>query len=162
MVIPPVRRNRNRSPLDIPELFDLVLACLEEPDSYDDDNRLVMVQPPLRTGQCALAALAQTCRAFSEPSLNSLWRKLRSLTPLLLCFIDADDVDTVRQDSVSSPFFEPKSCLDLDVNRRNHHIKPSGASSTVTLIVSRNLKSRMTPPSSCWNVRSSSPTSCPI
>ncbi|EIW85496.1 hypothetical protein CONPUDRAFT_150305 [Coniophora puteana RWD-64-598 SS2] len=37
----------------------------------------------------ALAALAQTCRAFSEPALDALWRELDSLLPLLECLGNA-------------------------------------------------------------------------
>ena len=33
-----------------------------------------------------LVTLAQTCHALSEPSLNHLWRKLRSLQPLIRSF----------------------------------------------------------------------------
>ncbi|KAF8549085.1 hypothetical protein OG21DRAFT_639372 [Imleria badia] len=41
----------------------------------------------------ALVALAQTCSAFSEPALDRLWRKLRSLEPLIRCYTTADQVD---------------------------------------------------------------------
>lgn len=34
----------------------------------------------------ALIALALTCRALTEPSLDHLWRKLISLKPLIRCF----------------------------------------------------------------------------
>jgi len=65
--------------LMVPELFYSILdSFLPEVDSMDS-----------RT----LAALAQTCRAFSEPSLDHLWRKLHSLNPLIRCYTGADDVE---------------------------------------------------------------------
>ncbi|TFY57606.1 hypothetical protein EVG20_g8478 [Dentipellis fragilis] len=39
-------------------------------------------------GRGAVAALAQTCRFFLEPCLNTLWRHLFSLSPLLNCLDD--------------------------------------------------------------------------
>jgi hypothetical protein len=38
-----------------------------------------------KAGRRALAALSRTCRAFSEPALDALWRRLHSLEPFLLC-----------------------------------------------------------------------------
>ena len=67
------------NPLMIPELFYTVLDCFRP--AIDPEEAL------------ALSALAQTCRAFSEPSLDRLWRKLYSLKPLIRCYAGADDVD---------------------------------------------------------------------
>lgn len=92
---------RKRNPLHVPELLHYVLDHLaESPYSYDDDA-LVSVMPPGREGERALAALAQTCRMFSEPSLNCLWRKLDSLAPLVRCFTTADNFDETGKVSVS-------------------------------------------------------------
>ncbi|KIJ63140.1 hypothetical protein HYDPIDRAFT_113713 [Hydnomerulius pinastri MD-312] len=38
-----------------------------------------------RAGRRALAALAQTCRALSDPALGRVWMRLYSLEPLLQC-----------------------------------------------------------------------------
>ena len=51
-----------------PDLFYCILDCLQA------ESRSVFV------------SLAQTCRAFSEPSLDRLWSKLDSLEPLVRCF----------------------------------------------------------------------------
>ena len=60
-------------PLTQPDLFQCVLDSLE--GIYCDGRE------PRRT----LLALAQTCRAFSEPSLSRLWSRLNTLKPLIQC-----------------------------------------------------------------------------
>jgi hypothetical protein len=67
------------NPLMVPELFYTILDCFRP--EFDREEAL------------ALAALAQTCRAFSEHSLDRLWRKLYSLKPLIRCYTRADEVD---------------------------------------------------------------------
>lgn len=63
----------------IPELLYDILDCFS-PEIYPIDAR-------------ALLALAQTRRAFSEPSLDRLWKKLYSLKPLISCYTRAEDVE---------------------------------------------------------------------
>ncbi|KAF8546255.1 hypothetical protein OG21DRAFT_1491435 [Imleria badia] len=78
-----------RNPLYVADIFHVILDCLSEPyPDFDDD----LIRPPQEDGQSALAALAQTCRMFSEPSLNCLWRKLGSFQPLLRCVFPAEVV----------------------------------------------------------------------
>lgn len=72
---------RPRNPLLIPELFYCVLGYL-----------ITHCREERRT----LAALARTCRAFSEPSLNRLWRRLNSLLPLARCFSNVVDEARVK------------------------------------------------------------------
>lgn len=75
-----------RNPLYVTDIFHLILDFLSAPYiGYGNDSRIVQIQTPQYEGRRALAALAQTCRMFSEPSLNCLWRKLDSLRPLLRC-----------------------------------------------------------------------------
>ncbi|KAF8551601.1 hypothetical protein OG21DRAFT_1605225, partial [Imleria badia] len=79
-----------RNPLYVADIFHIILDCLSEPYPYFCDDS---IQPPQADAQSALAALAQTCRMFSEPSLNCLWRKLDSLRPLLRCVFPAEVAD---------------------------------------------------------------------
>ncbi|KAH0835828.1 hypothetical protein J3R83DRAFT_9696 [Lanmaoa asiatica] len=65
------------NPLMVPELFYNILECFRP-----------AIDP---SGKRALVALAQTCRAFSEPSLDCLWRKLYSLQPLIRCYATVDE-----------------------------------------------------------------------
>ena len=62
-----------RHPLTQPDLFQCALDSIE--DLYRDR----------RERRRTLLVLAQTCRAFSEPSLDRLWRRLDSLKPLIQC-----------------------------------------------------------------------------
>ena len=48
-----------------------------------------------KTGGRALAALSRTCRAFSEPALDALWRRLHSLEPFLQCLQTRTSYDGV-------------------------------------------------------------------
>ena len=98
-----------RNPLFVPELFRSILGFLAEPslsESSKDRDRIrcgIQIQTPDPDGQRTLAALARTCRTFSEPSLNQLWRRLRSVRPLLRCCFTAHDVDTGFDNLVSHP-----------------------------------------------------------
>lgn len=71
----------SRNPLMVPELFCDIL------DFFRPE-----FEPSARE---ALVALAQTCRAFSEPSLDHLWRTLYSLKPLIHCYTTVDDLENV-------------------------------------------------------------------
>ena len=82
-----------RNPLLVPELFHCILDCLAIPLPKGPKN--------LRD-RGTLAALAQTCRAFSEPSLDRLWRHLDSLLPLIRCFADVVDEARVKVIAESS------------------------------------------------------------
>lgn len=73
--------NDHRNPLMVPELFYSVLDYFC-PEFYPEERQ-------------TLAALAQTCRAFSEPSLDRLWRKTNSLKPLIRCYTTVDDVENM-------------------------------------------------------------------
>ncbi|KAF8555134.1 hypothetical protein OG21DRAFT_947729 [Imleria badia] len=82
-----------RNPLYVVDIFHVILDCLSEPYPDSDYDDLVELRTPREDGRRALAALAQTCHMFSEPSLNCLWRKLASFRPLLRCLFPADIVD---------------------------------------------------------------------
>ncbi|KAF8553304.1 hypothetical protein OG21DRAFT_1523203 [Imleria badia] len=76
-----------RNPLFQQDLFLCILDGLVEvvaPDSETSVPRL------------ALASLAQTCRGFSEPSLDRLWSKLDSLEPLIRCFVTVLDEERAK------------------------------------------------------------------
>jgi hypothetical protein len=40
------------------------------------------------------AALARTCRLFKEPALNTLWKKVSGLEPLISCFPEGVSIKT--------------------------------------------------------------------
>ena len=78
-------------PLTQPDLFQCVLDSLEDACCDGTERR--------RT----LLTLAQTCRAFSEPSLDRLWSRLNSLTPLIQCcssVLDEEKASRFRSMSV--------------------------------------------------------------
>ena len=77
--------NNSRNPLLVPDLFLCVLECLVTSH---------LIERPSKDERRILAVLARTCRAFSEPSLNRLWRRLNSLLPLIRSF--AAVVDDAR------------------------------------------------------------------
>ena len=81
-----------RNPLLIIDLFECVLECLITS----------LPQRPSKEERRMLAVLARTCRTFSEPSLNLLWRRLNSLLPLVRCFSDV--ADEARVKVVVKPF----------------------------------------------------------
>ena len=80
------------NPLLVPDLFHCVLECLVTP----------LPQPPSKEERQILAALARTCRAFSEPSLDRLWWCLNSLLPLIRCFSNVVDEARVKVVAESS------------------------------------------------------------
>ena len=88
-------RAKNCSPLMVQDLFYTVLDCYRP--AYDP------------TARQALASLAQTCRAFSEPALDRLWEKLHSLEPLIRCYAGAGGV----ANTVCSSSHSIISCLTL-------------------------------------------------
>ncbi|KAF8556867.1 hypothetical protein OG21DRAFT_1506087 [Imleria badia] len=81
------------NPLYVADIFHIILDFLSEPfTGYDNDSDIIRIRIPREEGRRALAALAQTCRMFSQPSLNCLWRKLDSLTRLLRCVFTKEEV----------------------------------------------------------------------
>ena len=68
---------KTRNPLFQRDLFHCILDCLVAPEASPRQ---------FRESRSVLVSLAQTCRAFSEPSLDRLWSKLDSLEPLIRCF----------------------------------------------------------------------------
>lgn len=77
-------RGKKRNPLMVLDIFYTILDCYE-PVFVSDD----LVE------RRTLAALARTCRAFSDPALDYLWRKLDSLKPLIRCYTSVDDVENM-------------------------------------------------------------------
>ncbi|KAG6371871.1 hypothetical protein JVT61DRAFT_8869 [Boletus reticuloceps] len=112
----------SRNHLLIEELFYAVLHCLVDatpepsPNGVDVPYRLGTKNIPIRAPdpdtRRALAALARTCRAFTCPALDFLWRRLDSLGPLLWCFTSREAVYARRQR------LRPPSPVDWDVIKR--------------------------------------------
>ncbi|KAF8125946.1 hypothetical protein EV363DRAFT_1175099 [Boletus edulis] len=112
----------SRNPLLIEELFYAVLHCLVDatpepsPNGVDVPYRVGTKNIPIRAPdpdtRRALAALARTCRAFTCPALDLLWRRLHSLEPLLWCFTSREAVYSKRQR------LRPPSLVDWDVIKR--------------------------------------------
>ena len=114
------------NPLLVPELFHCILDY-------------VVISPPEgpanREEHATLAALARTCRAFSEPSLDYLWRRLDSLLPLLRSF--ADVVDEARAKVVANHPIVMLCEIIHGVDRPLHPLS-NGLSSIDTPPVSKN------------------------
>ena len=131
-----------KNPLLVPDLFHCVLECLITS----------LPQRPSKEERRTLAVLARTCRAFSEPSLNCLWRRLNSLLPLVRCFADVADEASVK---VVTDQFDHVDNIH-DVNRPLHPLS-NGSSLIDTPLASKNLPWGMNIyPYTSWNVRASS------
>lgn len=78
------------NPLLVSELFHCILDCLSVSLSLPERY------PAKLEERRTLAALARTCHAFSEPSLDRLWRRLGSLLPLVRSFVDVVDEARVK------------------------------------------------------------------
>ncbi|KAG1858970.1 hypothetical protein DFJ58DRAFT_875891 [Suillus subalutaceus] len=61
----------------VPDILDHIFTFIKAADSEQVSRR-------------TLAALARTCSALSDPSLDALWSELRSLYPLVSCIYDAN------------------------------------------------------------------------
>jgi hypothetical protein len=56
---------------------------LRDPDTTTKLLEAILESP---NGRRSLSRLARTCRAFSEPALNILWRELDSIVPIIGLF----------------------------------------------------------------------------
>ncbi|KIJ62013.1 hypothetical protein HYDPIDRAFT_30833 [Hydnomerulius pinastri MD-312] len=65
----------------VAEVFTYILECLAQ-DTLHAPSLDVYTNG---TGWGALAALARTCHALSDPAIDLLWRRLHSLEPLVQC-----------------------------------------------------------------------------
>ncbi|KAH0836617.1 hypothetical protein J3R83DRAFT_8334 [Lanmaoa asiatica] len=74
----------------ISEVFSCIVGYLVE--NTVQHPKSVNARDTRRAGRRALARLARTCRAFSEPALDAVWRRLHSLEPFLLCSVSYPDV----------------------------------------------------------------------
>jgi hypothetical protein len=134
-----------RNPLLIPELFygilDFLAESTSEPSRYD-----LAFRTPDPDGRRALAALAQTCRGFTEPSLDLLWRRLNSLKPLLRCFQPREIILGGMPNLVGELFLRDDILSDVN---SVYHLQLTGLSSNATPTASSNSKSKMIFPASC-------------
>ena len=64
-----------------------------------------------RGARPVLFSLAQTCRAFSRPSLDRLWYKLDSLDPLILSYATALSEESTKVVPVESFASSANRCL---------------------------------------------------
>ncbi|KAJ6480410.1 hypothetical protein C8R45DRAFT_1216121 [Mycena sanguinolenta] len=90
--------------LQIPEVVGLVFDAIAS--SRDEDYRMWTTET-----SATLAALATTCKGFSDPALDLLWMYQDSLSPLLRCFPvdiwDEDDDETLSRPIVPSDWERP-------------------------------------------------------
>ena len=106
--MPPTSATHN--PLLIQKLFQCILDCLDAPKLNTADFYMSeATEKELREAQRTLVALAQTCRTLSEASLDRLWQRLYSLTPLIRSF--SSDADNGR---VEVRFFQHYTCVLAD------------------------------------------------
>lgn len=84
-----------RNPLLLPELSRYILDYLDASRPVQTESFIigVTVHKTCEVSRKAFYALAQTCRALSEPSLDRLWWRLDSLVPLMRCFAQVVDED---------------------------------------------------------------------
>lgn len=113
-----------RNPLLISELFQCIIDFFldtpkEDPGLYSQSA----ADQSVRESQRALAALAQTCRALSEPSLDRLWRRLHSLAPLIRSVTPAADLDRAKV----SPLFAVHLYHDVSNKSPGRQLPPSHA-----------------------------------
>ncbi|KAG6381572.1 hypothetical protein JVT61DRAFT_166 [Boletus reticuloceps] len=59
-----------------------------------------------KAGRQALAVLARTCRAFSEPALDAVWRRLYSLKPFIRCLPTKSSYEDTTADTALPAFDE--------------------------------------------------------
>ncbi|KAG1863749.1 hypothetical protein F4604DRAFT_1040701 [Suillus subluteus] len=78
----------------VPDILDHIFTFIKAADSEQVSRR-------------TLAALARTCSALSDASLDALWSELRSLYPLVSCIYDANvklsEEDTSEIDTDAGP-----------------------------------------------------------
>lgn len=72
-----------RDALLIPEVLSGIIDSMAE-DTVRHPNKSLSPRDTRKAGRRALAVLARTCRALSEPVLDALWHRLYSLEPFML------------------------------------------------------------------------------
>ena len=77
--------------LGLPELVHSILEFVATGSSESPHSRMVDAE-----ARRSLSVLARTCRTFSDPSLDFLWARLDSLTPLIRCFAGVVDEKRVK------------------------------------------------------------------
>ena len=80
------------SPLLHEDLFYTVFDVLAEPTNPSPFDMGIPFATPDPDARCALAVLARTCHAFTQPCLDRLWRRLTSLVPLLRCYTSREAI----------------------------------------------------------------------
>ena len=92
------------------------------PDVVDCIFTFICKEADRQTRNRTFAALARTCSALSEPSLDTLWSELHSLYPLMSCIYDSNaklcDEACFPYSHVSpqaEPLFEQRTDADLSV-----------------------------------------------
>ena len=81
--VPETPARITRNPILISEVLRSIVDCLAEDTVWCIEN--LVDEDTDKAARRALAVLARTCRAFSKPALDALWRKLQSLEPFILC-----------------------------------------------------------------------------
>ncbi|KAG9312666.1 hypothetical protein JVU11DRAFT_7082 [Chiua virens] len=83
-----------------------------------------------RAGQRALAMLARTCRALSEPALDALWHRLHSLEPFLRCMGAKNNV-VEDEPGPLAPFNEEEWSIVLHYAPRVQELTVSSADTKI-------------------------------
>ena len=71
--------------LQVSELFSQILWDLIPTEDELIDNVTGDIVREEKEGLCTLAALARTCTALHEPTMNVLWYNLDDITPVFKC-----------------------------------------------------------------------------
>lgn len=117
-------------------LISEVLSCIFDYLTEDTVRhpKTFYARDTRKAGRRALAVLARTCRAFSEPALDALWCRLHGLTPFMLCFPTRASYNDTTVDGALVWYLslEPAQCLTVELasiqRRRVEHciaLRPS-------------------------------------
>jgi hypothetical protein len=78
-------------------------ACLLPVETLLDIFTIIQEDSPVDPNP-TLAALARTCRTFKEPALDTLWKHIYGLDPLISCFPEGVRDRDVKGKLVSTIF----------------------------------------------------------
>jgi hypothetical protein len=107
------------------------------------------------TGRPDLARLARTCRSFSEPALDVLWRDQSSLLPLVMCFpqhiLDLFDIVynhgafTTQVVRLFGSLFDTGSLASLELQSQKFRTVPSVQDWERPLVYAKRIRVMTTP-----------------
>ena len=119
----------------ISEVLGCIVDCLAEDTVRNPTD--FRAKATRKAGRRALAVLSRTCRAFSEPALDALWRRLQSLEPFLLCLSTKASFGDATVDGALVWHFSFRRCAMLTMTSESASIQRRRVEQCVTLRPSR-------------------------